>query len=251
MPAAQRIYGHPWDRLHPFDRTWGTDTSGTVPVAQLSSNRALSDHAVFYAGSQPSVVRASLAVLPDLNGSTFIDLGCGKGRALLVAAESPFARLIGVELSTDLARIARRNAQIIARRRPDLPDIQVFSADASAFPLPSGDVVIYMYHPFEAPVMTKVVAGIEAALMAESRRIFVIYCNPVAGHCFDASPRLTRRFAATLSYSDEDLGYGPDVGDPVVIWQGGSVPPPPRNASLDARIVIAPPRRRVILQWGS
>jgi tRNA1(Val) A37 N6-methylase TrmN6 len=52
-----------------------------------------------YAGSQPSIVRAGIALLPDHNQYAFVDLGCGKGRALMVASEFSFARLVGVEIS--------------------------------------------------------------------------------------------------------------------------------------------------------
>jgi SAM-dependent methyltransferase len=38
------------------------------------------------------------------HADTFIDLGCGKGRALLIAARLPYRRVIGVEIDEDWLR---------------------------------------------------------------------------------------------------------------------------------------------------
>ena len=110
------LYESGWHRVHPFDRFYGTDTSGYVGVEQLPEGTSGACHAMAYAGSQPSVVRAALRCLPAAKDYSFIDLGCGKGRALLVASELPFKALMGVELNSGLARIAERNATIIKQR---------------------------------------------------------------------------------------------------------------------------------------
>jgi predicted RNA methylase len=43
--------------------------------------------------------------------TTFVDIGSGKGRALIIAAEYAFKRIIGVEYSPSLATICRRNLE--------------------------------------------------------------------------------------------------------------------------------------------
>src|SRR5450631_155810 len=169
IPGADLLYGSGWDAVHPFDRIHGTQTSGFVSADQLPVGEAARAHAVFYAGSQPSVVREGLKALPPVETCTFIDLGCGKGRPLLVASEFPFRDILGVELSPPLAEIARRNAAIIAKRFPRRTAVRIAVADASTFPLPAGDLVLFLYHPFGAELVAKVVAAVEAALSAERR----------------------------------------------------------------------------------
>jgi len=83
-----------------------------------------------------------------------------------------------------------------------------------------------------------------AALTVADRTVHVIYYNPVVGHRFDASPLLRRHFAATLTYAAEEIGYGPDTEDPIVIWQGG-IALGPIDACANARIEITDPRNRV------
>jgi SAM-dependent methyltransferase len=247
MPGAGALYGYGWERRHPFDRANGTDTSGVV---SLETIRAQSDdpavaHANVYAGSQPSVIRAALDALPRLSNATFIDLGCGKGRPLLVAAERPFREVIGVDLSPELAAIARSNAAIMGARHSGRASIRVVVGDAASYPLPSGDVVLFLYNPFGASLIAEVVAAVERALASERRAIYVISYNPVHGGLFDASPVLTRRWARMVPYANTERGYGPDSHDAVVIWQGGNAPAPVDRADL--RIVVTVPGTRAEL----
>jgi len=222
LPGSRALYGSGWHVLHPFDRAYGTETSGFVSTEQLPKDAPNRSAAIFYAGSQPSILRAALATLPSVETSTFIDLGCGKGRALLVASELPFKRIIGIELSPKLADIAQANAAIVAKRFPRRTAVEVCVADASAYALPTGDIVLFLYHPFADYLVAKVVANIEIALQIEQRRIYAIYYNPVAGHHFDASLVLSRHLACRLPYAPDELGYGPDSDDSLVIWEGGT-----------------------------
>ena len=234
-----------WERVHPFDVAHGTDTSGFLEVANLGQleNEQARVHAVAYAGSQPSVVRAALTALPPLDTFSFVDLGCGKGRPLLVASEFPFRHIVGVELSVSLAETARRNAALVGRRYPERTPVDITTGDASRFALPPGNLVVFLYNPFGDEVIGKVVEAVETAIAASPCTVFVVYYNPVFGHRFDASRSLSRYFAKTIPYAASELGYGPDSDDPVVIWQGG-VKSAPTYPNADLRIdVINPPHR--------
>jgi SAM-dependent methyltransferase len=200
---------------------YGTDTSGYVGSDQLPKCTPGASHAMSYAGSQPSIVRAALRQLPSVEGYTFLDLGCGKGRALLVASEFPFKAIVGVELHPALATIAESNAEIIKQREPGRTCIRVSLGDATTFSLPDGNLILFMYHHFDAQVMAKIVDNVEAALANQRREIIAIYGNPVHADCFDRSPVLFRRFASMIPYSQDELGFGPDESDAVAIWHGG------------------------------
>lgn len=243
MPGVIAFQRSGWDRIHPFDCVHGADTSGFVGADKLPESESARTHAVCYAGSQPSVLRLALAQLPTLDSFTLLDLGCGKGRPLLVASEFPFRDILSVERSSSLAEIARRNASIVAQRFLRRTAVRIAVADASTFPLTVGD----LYHPFGAELIAKLVAGVEAALSAERRSIYVVYDSPVAGHCFDASPLLRRRFARLLSSAAEERGYGPDEADPLMILQSGLAPCPAVEAN--ARIVLEQNGMRVVLEY--
>ena len=246
LPVSRALYGSKWDRKHPFDRAHGTDTSGFLCGEEILTGHPAEEHGSPYAGVQPSVLRTVLATLPGLETSTFIDLGCGKGRPMLIASEFPFRDILGVELSPTLAEAARRNAATMKKRFPNRTPIRVEIGDATVYPMPPGDVVLFIYNSFDRELMLKVVENVESALAADKqRRIFVVFCNPVSGDCFDASPLLTRRFAQTIPYAPNERDYAEDAEDAIIIWQGGNVPPPATRA--DGKIVIVKERWRAEL----
>ena len=241
-----------WKLVHPFDVEHGTDTSGFVSVDDLDQleHEAVRVHARPYAGSQPSIVRTALTTLLPLDSFTFVDLGCGKGRPLLVASEFSFREIVGVELSAPLATIARHNAELIKRRFPRRPPIKIVLGDAARFQLPAGNLVLFLYNPFDDAAIGDLVDTVNAALTTAPRTIYVVYYNPVVGHRFDASPTLQRYFAATLPYAINELGYGPDAEDPIVIWQGG-IARDSIGGAADARIEVIDPQYRAKLAPSS
>jgi SAM-dependent methyltransferase len=179
-------------------------------------------HAHGYAGSQPGVMRTVFSMLPGLAECTFVDLGCGKGRPVLVAMEFPFKDVLGVELSPAFAQIARDNAERIASRHSGRRRARIEVGDATEYPIPSGDVVLFMYNPFGEVLIRKVAARVHTALALEPRRVFVVYVNPKFGECFDALPSLRRLFAGRIPCAREELGFGTIGEERVTVWQGGA-----------------------------
>jgi SAM-dependent methyltransferase len=237
VPVIRNVYA-PAQRTHPFDRTYGIDTSGVVPVENIHPDQSLHSKIVAYVGSQPSIVRRSLLALGDIRDYVFVDLGCGKGRAMTVASEFPLRAVIGVELSPTLAATARANADTIARQFPERPKVTIANANVVDFPLPAGKVVLFNYHAFGAELIAKIVARCEAALASgELPHMFFVYYNPVHSEAFDASPALERFYVEQIPYDKSEIGFGPDRSDVVAIWQSvrGSVPTPHKRT--DRKII--------------
>jgi SAM-dependent methyltransferase len=227
FPGIRALYnGDGYETRHPFDRAHGTDTSGFMSATELPESKFSSSHSHFsYWGSQPSCLRAAVANLPPLETFTFIDLGCGKGRPLLVASEFPFRDIVGVELSPSLAEIARKNAEIMEKQFPDRTRVRVEVGDACTYLFPSGNLVLYLYNPFGEEILSQIVAGLEAALATERRDIYFLYFYPHFAACLDASPAFKRHASGMATYALEERGYGP-VGDGhFVIWKGESLTP--------------------------
>ena len=102
--------------------------------------------------------------------------------------------------------------------------------------------MIFLYNPFGDNAIAEVAEAVNAAIADHPDRVvYVVYYNPVAGHRFDAAPLLRRYLAATLPYATDELGYGPDSEDPVVIWQGGAIALAPIDTRANARIEIVDP----------
>lgn len=199
--------------VHPIDARYGIDTGGTITASLLRTNKAADVQNFGYAPSQPSIIRAALATIPDLARFTFLDIGCGKGRALAVASEYPFRRIVGVELSGALCEVARANAAKIGA------PIEIIEGDALAVPLPPGSLVIYLYNPFFDAFVRALARKIGDRKSDEP--LFLIYYNPVCAKAFDDCPALVRFHAAKHVCDAEDAqsaAFG-NRHDSVVIWQ--------------------------------
>ena len=244
IPGLRTIY-HPWQRSHPFDRFYGIDASGILPAEKIHADPKLAAAIIGYAGSQAGVVRGALSALGDTRDYVFIDVGCGKGRAAIAASEFPFREIIGIELSAELANIARRNVLKISERFPDRPPIAIHAGNALDFSLPPRKSVIYTYHALGRELLKRFVAKLESALDApDAPEMFFVYCNPVFGEVLDASPALNRWYADVIPYDPSEIGFGPDESDTVVIWQSARHARPSPHSRTGRKIVIVKPNMR-------
>jgi len=162
-----------------FDARYGVDTGGVTRLATLridSEHRDLgADHVAF----DPDALDAALDRLPDdLAGFSFVDLGSGKGRAVLVAARRRFRRVVGVEFSRALHRVALENVARFPRAELRCGRVELTCADAASFELPREDLVLFLNDPFEREVMEKVTAAARDSLRDAPRRLYVLYASP-------------------------------------------------------------------------
>lgn len=111
----------------------------------------------------------------------FIDFGCGKGRVVFFIAMQNLKKVIGIELDKDLADTANKNLNNL---RINNTPIEIINADVSTFKIKEG-TVFFMYNPFGRRTIVKVIANIKDSLAANSRKIRIIYYNPVHNDLFD------------------------------------------------------------------
>lgn len=169
-----------------YDVEHGTETDGLEPLWKLSIRSANARFGERYqATTEHELVAALQSLGQALHTFSFVDLGCGKGRTLLVASRLAFRRVVGVEFADELVAIARRNL-----RTRDARNAVVVHADAADFEFPPGDLVVYLYNPFTAEVMTQVLANLRAA---QGGRLFVIYKAPRCARLLDECGFLVRQ----------------------------------------------------------
>lgn len=197
--------------LHPFDRAYNVDTAGLVwgeALVTRPGQQGSDSHywATGYYGIGPSAFTSALDYLNlPWQQFTFVDVGCGKGRALLLASRFPFRRLLGVELSPVLAAAAQENLRRFAApwRRANVP-AEAIADDATTFAIPGGPLLLFLYHPFAAPVMRRFVAHLQAAAVTEQREIVVLYANPELASMLEATPGFEALWRYTFALSTED-----------------------------------------------
>lgn len=236
---------------HPIDGQYGIDTSGYMGFQQLHSGKTADLYNACYCGSQPSIVRIALQALPDHHNYTFLDLGCGKGRALAVASEFAFRRIVGVELVPSVVSTARANAEVIRHRFPDRTPIEIVEGDAMTTAIPDGPVVIFFYHPFYRKIMKGVLKNIEKWLSRSKSKAFVVYYNPFYFDLYDKSRLFRRFYVEAMSYDPHEKGTAfDDADEAVAIWQSVGEPMLEAHPQAMAQFQTEPLRNRVRLLSG-
>ncbi|MFM2422514.1 MAG: hypothetical protein RL291_1044, partial [Pseudomonadota bacterium] len=164
---------HIEERWEAFDARFGTDTAAPT----FERGQKTSVH--FYVPTTASVIYKIIRELPIAPDKfEFIDMGSGKGRALLIASEFPFKKIVGVELSDQLHRVAEAN---VARYTPDSQRCRNFDLkcmDALTYPISDEPFVLFLFDPFSREILEKVVANVEASLKAKPREAYIVYVYP-------------------------------------------------------------------------
>jgi SAM-dependent methyltransferase len=200
--------------VHPFDIAYGTETSGLLSgkIIARGTTHEPADLTAYYAIA-PSILRALLDLwlrelhpLAPIERTVFLDVGAGKGRAMLLASEYPFLRVDGIELNPKLAEIARRNIAIWenAPQSPMLSPLHLHEADATRAPLPSEPVLAHLFHPFEDRLLRRFLRHVEKELAAHPRPFDLLYVNAEHDSLLDQHPALERLWLGRIPMSAED-----------------------------------------------
>ena len=195
-------------KINPVDEEFGTDTATDAKLHGLDIASRNVRYAVYYRATNYPILREILSrLLIPHSDYTFVDCGSGKGLVLLEAAAYPFRRVIGVEFARELHEIARENVARYPTRLLRAP-IELVCGDAIAFEPPEGNLVLYMYEPFEPPLVQAMIARVGA--MCRGRELIV-------AHVFSTNRRINSRklwdAAGFLSLAAEGAGWSIYRGD--------------------------------------
>ena len=136
-----------------------------------------------YQPTEPTLFREMMASLPiEFDRFTFVDLGSGKGRTLLMASEYPFRKIVGVELIAELHCAAEENIRAYHSATQRCPNIEAVCADACAFPFPAEPLVLYLFNPLPESGMRPLIARLEKSLAENPRPVYLLYHNPLLEH---------------------------------------------------------------------
>ena len=217
VPRARSRSAKSQPAIHPFDTAHGTDTSGLIPGSTIvrGTGVRVEDLTAYY-GIAPSILSGLLdqwlqrcAPQAPIERTVFLDVGAGKGRALLLASQYPFLRVEGIELNASLARIARANIsrweqEPEARGVELLAPLALHHADATIQPLPLHPAVAFLFHPFEAPLLRRFLRHVERSLAAHPHPFDLLYANAEHDSLLDRHPAFRRLWTGRLAMSTGD-----------------------------------------------
>jgi SAM-dependent methyltransferase len=181
-------------RERSFDRRYGVDTYGEIELADLpDAPLKASGEVLGYMQSNVNTVEELLRALPITPAKTvFVDLGCGKGRTMLVASAMGFMRSIGVEHSPSLAAVARHNADIFKAKKPLAARVEVIEGDATTYRFPANPIVLYLFNPFKGRLLEAVLDNAIDSMTEQPRPFYILYVNPEAAEVFARRRELQR-----------------------------------------------------------
>ena len=147
------------------DRKRGVQTQNIVELEKLGLDPNVGSRCETISYKK---LRMSLKFAKEQNFETFIDIGCGLGRGLLVAYEVGFKNIYGVDISSELISACKRN---LAKTNNS---VSLFCCDVDKFDIPKGKLVIYLFNPFGQQRM----ASLVKKLSKRSSECLVIYHTP-------------------------------------------------------------------------
>jgi hypothetical protein len=203
----------PQPAIHPFDQLHGTNTSGLIPGYVIAEGTgAIVAELTAYYGVAPSILHGLLDTWlyrthpTPIEQTVFLDIGAGKGRAMLLASQFPFLRVEGVELNASLANIALSNIALWANapHANALAPLTLHHADATRHPLPNAPTLAYLFHPFELPVLRRFLRHIERSLTAHPHPFDLLYANAEHNSLLDRHPAFTRLWMGPVAMTPAD-----------------------------------------------
>ena len=164
-----------------FDLEYGVETDGDLDGWTYLSDLEIPSsnwiHGNNYAPIEPARFHAILASLQlEFEDFVFVDFGSGKGRALLLASQFPFKRIVGVEFSPELHTAALANLAGGLDRRCE--SVESLCMDFLEFALPAEPSVLFFFDPCDESVLAKMLAKISESLRAQPRQLYAIYVAP-------------------------------------------------------------------------
>jgi SAM-dependent methyltransferase len=218
MRAIASVRANPPFRYieHPFDKRHGLDTAGYLSKRDLVTGHPNDVYLTGYSAVAPSVFRQmcrrwidTLAARRRVQAFSFVDVGAGKGRALLLASELPFRKVIGVELSKELAHTAAQNIEKWKQEHCLRVPIRVVHQDILDFRWPRTPLLVYLYNPFEREMMEHLIERLLAAAKAGSRCVDVLYLNPAFGYLLTRSRHFRELWSERINMNQEDQNADP------------------------------------------
>jgi SAM-dependent methyltransferase len=175
-----------------FDIRYHTDTFSWVELEDLQIESKNIERGERYQPTHALPLRNLFRKLQIPTDKTIVDLGSGKCKVLLVAAEYGFKKARGIEFSKELCAIANQNFKAFSKKHPNQTKFDLIQADVSKYPIHDDEDIFYLFNPFDDVVLSKVLSRIITSIKNKNRRIWIIYFNALHKDVIDNSKYFTR-----------------------------------------------------------
>jgi SAM-dependent methyltransferase len=161
-----------------FDWRYGTDTMRWETRDELGATSGSLAHSRQYKATKTRPFLQLIRQLDLPRDCNFVDIGAGKGRVLLVAAQYGFRKVVGIEFSGRLCELARKNVEVFSTKIRLASPIEVIEADATTHAFAAEDRVFFLFNPFDGVILARVLENLRRSLEQQPRRVWLIYNDP-------------------------------------------------------------------------
>lgn len=159
-----------------FDSYMGSSTVGIQYTTSSDALHSGGENWHYHGCAWPSTHFALKALQPNAT-DVFVDLGSGKGRALLIAGRLPYGRVVGVDFDAELARLAQSN---VDRARPKMRAgvVTCETANVLDWEFPDDASTVFLFNPFLGQTFRLAVARIFDSFDRNPRPVHIVYQHP-------------------------------------------------------------------------
>jgi SAM-dependent methyltransferase len=174
-----------------FDVRHGVETCRWATLQELGLPESAEQHSNEYQPTGSGEFRMLMRDAPLPRSGTFVDLGSGKGRVVLLASRYGYDRVVGVELSESLCAVARANAEKFRKRVPDAAPMEMVCADALTYDIDDDTTVVFLFNPFDGVIVRHVLDRIGASIERRPREVYLVYNNAKEADAITGDARFT------------------------------------------------------------
>ena len=164
--------------LRVFDRRYGVRTSGYISLSQTTLEETKVKRGHRYRPVNAWALQSVLNRLALPKEMRFVDIGCGLGRACLIASDYGFSRVRGVDIVPEFCACARRNAEAFYRRRSKPARVEVVLEDAVEYSRHADDDVVFLYNPVPLEVLEEILSNLTTESSGR-RPTYIIYSERI------------------------------------------------------------------------
>jgi SAM-dependent methyltransferase len=165
------------------EKKYNINTTGIDELTDLEELGIDIDHATIYMPASYTLLEQCLSVIPNHHKKHFVDIGCGKARALCVAAHFGYGKVTGIEFSKKLCQAATENIVFTKKVFPAL-QAKIINNDAFYFDISKDVDCIFLFNPFDDVILSGVIDNINESIDEYPRTVYIIYFNPVYKEMF-------------------------------------------------------------------
>jgi SAM-dependent methyltransferase len=109
--------------------------------------------------------------------TSIVDLGCGKGRVLVVAAHYGFIDITGIDFALELCQEAERNMEKVKSKFPQI-QWNIVNSSVEEYDIMPRDSVFFMFNPFTEEIIRIFLIKLEKSCQKHPRTTYFLYASP-------------------------------------------------------------------------